>query len=215
MEFVAVAVIAALCAAGAGAMVVRSRRAEAARAEAIAARGWRYARTGRGFRIEGGDTVPWTLTLTRSRSSGSGSGGSTQTVWETPAAATSSVVLIGPKLPAAIAGLDLGGALVQLALRAVLGDDGKDLATAREIVLGSEAFRERCSVIASDPALAAEILTPEIEAALLQTAVPSAAVLRWRDRLQIRSAAGLWDAEEIAALVALGTDVAQRCGYGP
>lgn len=192
-------------------MVIRHRRDEAARVAFLAHRGWRYERTGQGFVVEGGETVPWTLTVVRSR--GSSSSSSTQTLWETPAEPTTAVVLLGPKLPAMAMNIDMGGMVVQMALRMILGDDAKDLADAREVTLGSAAFRERFSVLASSDELAASLVVPEIETALLESAFTDAAVLRWRDRLQVRITHGAWDPDEIASLVSLGETVADRCGY--
>ncbi len=193
-------------------IVIRHRRDEAARAAFLAHQGWRYERTGQGFVVEGGETVPWTLTLVRSR--GSNNSNATQTLWETPAEPTTAVVLLGPKLPAMAMNIDMGGMMVQMALRMILGDDAKDLADAREVTLGSAAFRERFSVLASSEDLAASLVVPEIEAALLESAFTDAVVLRWRDRLQVRITHGAWDPDEIASLVSLGETVAERCGYG-
>jgi len=194
-------------------VVVRHRRDEAARSAFMEARGWRYTRSASGFVVDGGEQLPWTLTLVRQRSSKDSS--SVQTIWETPAEPTTAVVLVGPKLPAMALSIDLGGQLVQMALRMILGDDAKDLADAREVSVGSPGFRDRFSVISSSEALAASLVVPEVEAALVQSGFTDAVVLRWRDRLQVRITHGAWQPDEIQALVSLGEQVAERCGYGP
>lgn len=196
-----------------GGLIWRSRQQAAARRAALEARGWRYEPRSGGFAVIGGDGVPWTLTVTRSRSS-QGGGGSSHTLWEAPAEPIDDIVLAGPKPPPLLAGLDLGGDVVQAFLRALLGAQAAaDLARARPLELGTGAFRERFAVMASSEALAAEVLDEETRRALLR-APEGVVLLRWRDTLQIRLSRGAYDPDEIAALVALGEEVAERCGYG-
>jgi hypothetical protein len=112
------------------------------------------------------------------------------------------VVLFGPKLPVEIPGL--GGSLVQLALRAILGDEAADLADAREVEVGTARFRSQFSVIASDRTMAERLLTPKVEAALFDSGLERVAVLRWTNRLQVRRMEAAASVEEIARFEALG-----------
>ena len=184
-----------------GGLVLRSRQRQQELEAGIEAKGWRMVRQSRGFDVEGGDLVPWQMRVRRSSGSSSSSSSST-TLWEIPAPPSDAVVLFGPKLPMALP--SLGGSLVQFALRAILGDEAADLADAREVQVGSPAFRESFSVISSDPQLAEQLLTAEVEEALQACPLSKVAVLRWRDRLQVRLTYALWTLDEITQLEALG-----------
>ncbi len=189
-------------------LVVRAQRQAAARAEAVRARGWRLETRPRGFVVEGGDLVPWVLTVSKPQN------GSPTARWEAPAERTDGVVLVGPKLPSAVARLDLGSAMAQLALRALLGDDARHLAGARPVEVGSAAFRERFSVIASTAAHAEALVDEGLEEAL-SSGPQGATILRWHERLQVRVPGGAPTFDDIAAIVALGEAAARRCGFGP
>lgn len=200
-------------------VVAREQRARKARAEGCAARGWRYA-PGKGsarFTVEGSTNgIPWTLCVRRSKSGSSSSSHATTTIWEAPADPTGAVVLLGPKLPQAFAGIDLGGAWIQLVLRFLLGDDATDLADLQQVEVGSAELQAEFSVLASTEEDARSVIVPEVDAAVRAAAEPLGAlpvVLRWRDRVQVRIHAGAWEIERIEALVALGVEVAERCGY--
>lgn len=188
-----------------GALVVRSQRRTQALIEAVEARGWRYVKESRGFSIEGGEVLPWTLTVKRSGSS-SNSNSSTWTVWEAPVEPTEAVVLAGPKLPSVLAGIDLGGGLVQMMLRAVLGDDAASLANVEMVEHGEGAFAQGFSVVTDDRGLADAVLDARAQQLLLD-GPDKVTLLRWRDRLQVRLPYGVRDPEGIAALVALGEEL--------
>jgi len=156
--------------------------------------------------------VPWSLRVTSSRSqSQSTVWGST---WIAPAEPASDAVLVGPKLDVPAAMQALGGGLVSLLLKMVLGDRAEELAGAREVTtVGSAAFQERFTVLSTSDGAAAALLTDEVQAALMGAPFEQLVVLRWRDELQVRCARGAWAPDEAVALVRLGEQVALGCGY--
>ncbi len=184
-----------------GFFVLRAQQQAAKLVEDVQAHGWRYVKQSNGFDVEGGEVVPWQLRVRRSRGSGS-SGSSSSTIWEIPAPPAEGVVLLGPPMPVGMP--SLGGSLVQLALRAILGDEAADLADAVMVDVGEPRFRERFSVIASDRAMAERLLTPEVQGALLGSGLDRLSVLRWKNRLQLRQVHAVRSLDDIQRLEALG-----------
>jgi hypothetical protein len=172
-----------------GFFVLRAQQQAAKLVEDVQAHGWRYVKQSNGFDVEGGEVVPWQLRVRRSS-------------WEIPAPPAEGVVLLGPPMPVGMP--SLGGSLVQLALRAILGDEAADLADAVMVDVGEPRFRERFSVIASDRAMAERLLTPEVQGALLGSGLDRLSVLRWKNRLQLRQVHAVRSLDDIQRLEALG-----------
>lgn len=188
-------------------LALRARRLEAERLALAERNGWTYQgpEGTRRFALEGvtGD-VPWRVEVTRGR----GKNASVQSRFESPAAPTDGVVLVGPKIPSFLASLDLGGSLVQTFLQQFLGPQAAELAHVRPVEVGSEALRAAHTVLATDPALAGSVLTPAVERLLLEARFPSPPILlRWRHELVVRVHADLGTPAQIEQLVALGVAV--------
>ena len=201
--------------------IQRQHKAQVAREDLCRERGWSYAK-GKGrvaFRVEGvHDGIPWELESRNRKSSSGSSGSNRQGIWSTPTEPRDGVVLIGPKLPGMILGLNLGGALAQMILQAVLGDEAKDLADVNEVPIGSGDFADKFSVLASSPQLAEETVTSDVREALIEIAQSSPfdsppAIMRWKTRVDVRVADGLRTPERIEQMVELGVTIARRCGY--
>lgn len=188
------------------AVLWNERRKDEARRAGAEARGWTY-RGREGivrFTIEGvTDDVPWKVSVTRGR----GEHSVTHTRFETPAPPVDGIVLIGPRIPAALASFGLGGGLVQMFLQKLLGPQAAELAHVKDVEVGSAELRAVHTVLATDAVLAADVLTPEVEALLL--GVRSAwregpIVLRWRHEIVVRLQHGTWAIDDVDALVRLG-----------
>jgi hypothetical protein len=178
---------------------------DAARAEAMRSRGWRYIKGTRGFEIVPKEGVPWSLTLVKNK--GKSQSQSATTSWQVPAR-SSGVVLVGPKLPSALANMNFGGSMAQFLLRALLGEDAGDLADIKEMQTGSFALQERFTVLAETQADADTFVTPALEEALLST-LDGTIILKWRDRLQVRLNRGVWKPQELVDLVEFGQRISR------
>lgn len=181
-------------------------------------RGWQYQKGSGGtvFSIIGAeDNVPFELKSLRSK--GKNSSSSRRAVWSTPAEPRDGVVLLGPKIPQMMAGLNMGLPIAQMLLRMVLGEEAADLADIREVPdVGETRFRERFTILASSPGLAQEIASSSVCEALLEFSDNSkepAAVMRWKERLDIRIPSGLKEAEALERVINLGVIIARRCGH--
>ena len=122
MDLVTLAIVAALAIgvpALLGAVFWNEKRKNEARKAAVEARGWTYhgvSGTQR-FAVEGvTDDIPWKVTVTRGR----GENSHTHTRFEAPAPPLDGIVLVGPKIPAALAAFDLGGSLIQMFLQKLM-----------------------------------------------------------------------------------------------
>lgn len=183
------------------------RRAQ--RKEAFIARGWSYQEIPRGYEAGGGEVVPWTLRV----ATGRGQQKVWASQWTAPAQPAEHAVLVGPKLDLPDAMLLMGGGLVGMLLRMVLGDRASELHGAAEVrTVGTPAFRARFTVIATDADAAEALLTDAVQEALLGSP-EDVVVLRWNDEVQLRRQKGLWTPDDAVAFVALGEAVAQGCGY--
>jgi hypothetical protein len=197
-------------------LILNQRKKTAARIAACEARGWKYTAVKKGFHLEGDSNgVPWTLKLIVS-SSNAQSSGSPTTVWETPVAPSEEIVLFGPKLPPILTQLNLGGSVVQMVLKYLLGDDARDIVNVKEVhSAGSSSFNELFTVLATTSERANELIDSEVESTVLKAKErfkTAPVVLRWRDKLQVRLMVGTWSPEDIEALVTLGVEVAERSG---
>lgn len=190
------------------------RLKDEARRVGAEARGWTY-RGREGivrYTIEGvTDDVPWKVTVTRGR----GEHSVTHTRFESPAAPLDGIVLVGPRIPAALAAFDLGGGLVQMFLQKLLGPQAAELAHVKEVQAGSAELRAVHSVLATDPSLAEAVLSPEADALLLGARSAwreGPIVLRWRHELVVRLQHGTWTIDEVEALVRLGVALRDAAG---
>lgn len=206
--FLAVAVVLAVV--GVGYAMFRDRAADRALREAVPARGWRIrdgASPSERWVVEGEhDGVPWSVTGRQRTGGDHGSGTRQETVFVAPAPPLAGVVLVGPKLPSALAGLDLGGGVVQLLLRQVLGAEAADLAPTRPVDLPAP-LADRYSAIGSDDAEADRLLGDAALVAALD-GWPGAVrpvVLRWKDRVEVRVQERVRDPAALERLVAVGT----------
>ena len=87
------------------------------------------------------------------------------------------VVMLGPKLPRAVAQLDLGGPRVQSLLKPLLGDRAALLAGAQRIAgLGSDQFNRSFDVIATDRAAAQQVVGDSARWLRLREQLPAAPV---------------------------------------
>lgn len=192
--------------------ILKGRQRTAALKAVVAARGWRWTEGPGALRIEGGDEVPWMLEQVRARGQGSGR---RPPRWVAPAAPTDHAVLLGPVADMPSTAAALQGGLAQMLLRLILGPRADELVGARVLDgVGSEAFRARYTVVGTDPATARDLVTPEVEQALLSAPVDRMAVLRWRDELQLLLLSDALDATTAVALVDTGEAVARSCGFG-
>jgi len=147
--------------------------------EIASLRGWEYERIqeplAKGYRLRGViDTIPWSLEgLTESNSHEAGPGSSetsSSTRWRSPAGnLPGGLVVIGPRTPgstSAAAGM-MGSALVQAALRLMVGKDASQISTLREANAGSASLQRRYMVWAHSEADAQHLLSSSVESALL------------------------------------------------
>lgn len=99
-----------------------------------------------------------------------------QTQWNAPYRGEAAVML-GPKLPRAVAQLDLGGPRVQSLLKPLLGDRAALLVGAQRIVdLGNDQFNRSFDVIATDRTAAEQIVGDGTRWLRLREQLPAAPV---------------------------------------
>lgn len=196
----------------------QSKKTQAAYAQAAAQRGWQLETEGeRGlkYRFSGREAgVSWTCTGKVVRTGSSSSTGSSvrrSTVWQTPDVdAGGEGVVIGPRPPALPAQLNLGGNLIQMGLRAVLGQELAELiAEVQPVDVGGSALRDEFAVLATDQALAERLVVGEFEDALLQLRAllgkqPVPVVLLTREGLAVRLGTTLATIEQVDAMLAVG-----------
>lgn len=115
------------------------------------------------------------------------------------------MVLIGPKLPSVNLG-GLGNLVLQQALNVMLGDEAGEAAGLAEVEVGRSALRERFSVWAVSASAAEDVLTFEVENALLTWKLKEKPVIRVSSRgTEIKLKEGkVQDPKDIAEVIQLG-----------
>ena len=161
--------------------------------------GWEYERIqerlATGYRMCGTiNDIPWSLEgLTESidHEAGPGSAETTSTTrWRSPVGnLPGGLVVIGPRTPgstSAAAGM-MGSALVQAALRLMVGKDASQISTLREANAGSDSLQRRYMVWAHSEADAQHLLSSSVESALLAWPVKLPMIIKLGPRgLEIR-----------------------------
>jgi len=191
-------------------LVLRAQARQRAAVRALCeSRGWAYARNPERtvlWRATGHTSSgeAWTLELHRTR----GSNSTTSTRWITHAGAIDGAVLLGPATKG-MGAVPLSNPLMQLALRAILGDLAIALKDAREVQVGSADFRASYGVLATSAGLAAEVLSGPAELALVEWAASRPRhlhprVMCWREGLTVHVHHGIRKPEDLADLVDLG-----------
>jgi len=136
-------------------------------------RGWRYEkvndRTTSGYRLYGPQWVFEGLRETSESSSNSGSSNVRSfTRWySTQVNFTPGILLIGPKQPE----INLGGisdVIKQAMLKLMVGDEADDALGIEESLIGRMSLRERYMVWTNQEEKARDVLTPEVENALIR-----------------------------------------------
>lgn len=115
------------------------------------------------------------------------------------------MVLIGPKLPSVNLG-GLGNFMLQQALKVMLGDEAGEAAGLTEVEVGRSALRERFSVWAASTSAAEDVLTFEVENALLIWKLKEKPVIRVSTRgTEIKLKDGrIQDPGDITEVIRLG-----------
>jgi hypothetical protein len=190
------------------------RRIVQAVAESAERRGWRFqARPGRSviYRIEGetGSGVGWSVAATYNQQRGSGV--EIYTRWR--AAGVSAPpgvgVLVGARGLIALKQQHwFSTPLAQSFLYPILGSEVNAVAGLEPVAAGSDLFRERYGVLATDERLAAELVTGGLQAAMLEWPAgqdPTQPLILFSDDgLQVRLGYTVRDGADIERLVALG-----------
>lgn len=190
---------------------LRRNKNEKEMEEIISRNGWRYEKVNErlkaGYRIYG---PRWTLEGLRISSESSSDTGSSNirdyTLLRTPDASFSpGILMIGPKQPE----INLGGiseVLKQTMLKLMVGDEAEGAEGIQESLIGRMALRERYMVWTNREEAARELLTPEIENALIRYPgkVPPVVKLK-AGGLEVKLLSiRLRNPEEIEGLVAIG-----------
>ena len=189
------------------------KKREAERKAWAESKGWRYDKRGSTTVISGDyDGVPFEYKVRRQRS-----GNSTKTIysWETAAEPADHVVLVGPPIPSAMLAMGLGGSIVQLVLRMVLGPDAEQLADVRELPFGTTLFDGKLTILGDDEAFAEGFFVEGTVAKLreLSQSKMTTAIIRWNARLEVRPMEFSGREADIEALVKLGVQLSRGAGF--
>mgnify|MGYP001036309849 FL=1 len=122
-----------------------------------------------GFRLRGTDWVYETLSSTDAAASDSTSNPTShRNLWSSDHAVSKhGMVLIGPKLPSVQLG-NFGDLLLRKAFETLLGDNAADAAGLHEVKTGRISLAQRYTIWAVSEEGASEVITPEVENALLK-----------------------------------------------
>ena len=194
-------------------LVVKKRKTDTTQSIQILAtkKGWRYEKVGErlssGYRLHGRDWTFEALSASASTSSGPGSSEiSNLSRWFTNQVVFDpGILLIGPKQP----NVELGGigeVLKQTMLRLMIGNDADDALGIEEALIGRMALRDRYMVWTNQEENAREVLTVEVENALILYPGKIPPVVKYnKTGLEVKVISHkLEKPEEIAGIIAVG-----------
>jgi len=194
-------------------LVINKRKTDTVQVvQALAARkGWRFEkvseRLASGYRLIGNGWTYEAIKTASSTSSGPGSSEiSTVSRWFTNQVFFDpGILLIGPRQP----NVDLGGIgemLKQTMLRLMIGKEAEDALGIEEALIGRMALRERYMVWTNQEEKAREVLTVEVENALILYPGKIPPVVKFNSSgLEVKVISHVLEKpEEIAALIAIG-----------
>jgi len=194
-------------------LVVHKRKTDTSQSiqELATKKGWRYEmvdeRLSSGYRLHGRDWIFEALSASTSTNSGPGSSEiSNLSRWFTSQAVFDpGILLIGPKQP----NVELGGigeVIKQTMLRLMIGKDADDALGIEEALIGRMALRERYMVWTNQEENARQVLTVEVENALILYPGKIPPVVKLNSAgLEVKVISHVLEKpEEIAALIAIG-----------